>query len=111
MEAATDVLMSIGMKRREALRALVPLTRQMLQNFERLGPKATWTGPLAREDYGTIEAHVQALREFPEEFETAYKALNRLAARVLAQDTEGVLAKFKQIFPEEEELKTRATGG
>jgi predicted short-subunit dehydrogenase-like oxidoreductase (DUF2520 family) len=110
MEAATHVLMSVGMKRREALRALVPLTRQMLQNFERLGPKATWTGPLARKDYGTIEAHVQALRKFPEEFEAVYNALSRLAARILAQDSEGVLAELDRVSSGEK-LKTRATGG
>ena len=94
MEAAARLLMSIGMKRREALRALLPLTRQVLQNFERLGPTAAWTGPLAREDYGVIQAHTLALRKFPPEFSEAYGALNRLAAGVLAPDRAAVLLEL-----------------
>jgi predicted short-subunit dehydrogenase-like oxidoreductase (DUF2520 family) len=110
MEAATRVLMSVGMKRREAVRSLTPLARQMLQNFERVGPKAAWTGPLARGDYGVIEAHVLALRKFPAEYEAAYKALNRLAARVLAQDSEGILARLDEISAGEA-AKANVTGG
>ena len=94
MEAATRLLMSVGMKRREAARSLLPLTRQVLQNFERLGPTAAWTGPLARGDYGVLEAHDLALREFPPEFGQAYNALNRLAAGVLASNREAVLLEL-----------------
>src|SRR5712692_1776632 len=65
VETATEILISIGMRRREAVRALLPLTRQTLENFERLGPRAAWTGPLARGDYGVIAAHKEALREQP----------------------------------------------
>ena len=36
MEAATRLMTAAGMKRREAVRALLPLTRQVLENFERL---------------------------------------------------------------------------
>ena len=97
MEASTRLLMSIGMKRREAVRALLPLTRQVLQNFERLGPTAAWTGPLARGDYGIVEAHALALRKFPPEFGAAYSALNRLAAGVLAPDREAVLTELDRV--------------
>jgi predicted short-subunit dehydrogenase-like oxidoreductase (DUF2520 family) len=45
MEAATRLMTAAGMKRREAVRVLLPLTRQVLENFERLGPRAAWTGP------------------------------------------------------------------
>lgn len=96
-EAATRVLMSIGMKRREALRGLLPLTRQVLENFERVGPRSAWTGPLARGDYSVVEAHLEALRKFPEECSAAYEALNRLAARVLAADPEKLLAVLEKL--------------
>ena len=85
MEAATRLLISLGMKRNEAARALLPLTRQVLDNFERVGPRAAWTGPLARGDYKIVEAHLRALRDSAEEIAQAYEGLNRLAARVLAQ--------------------------
>jgi predicted short-subunit dehydrogenase-like oxidoreductase (DUF2520 family) len=88
VEAATTLMMSLGIKRRDAVRALLPLTRQVLNNFERLGPRAAWTGPLAREDYGVIAAHFAALRKFPREYRSAYDHLNQLAARVLSRDPE-----------------------
>src|SRR6202008_2929080 len=43
VEAAIPLLMSLGMKRRAALRALLPMTRQVLQNYERLCLRAAWT--------------------------------------------------------------------
>lgn len=91
-EAATQLLISIGMTRSQAARALLPLTRQVLKNFERLGPRAAWTGPLSRGDYRVVESHLKALRESPPEFAGAYDALDRLAARVLAQDAARMLA-------------------
>jgi predicted short-subunit dehydrogenase-like oxidoreductase (DUF2520 family) len=91
MEAATQTLIAAGMKRREALRALLPLTQQVLNNFERLGPTAAWTGPLARGDYRVLAAHTKALQHLPPEFSEAYQALNHLAARVLARNPESML--------------------
>jgi predicted short-subunit dehydrogenase-like oxidoreductase (DUF2520 family) len=104
-EAATQVLISIGMKRCEALRGLLPLTRQVLDNLERLGPQAAWTGPLSRGDYKVVAAHLVALREWPEEFVRAYEALNRLAARVLPPDAAGTLSELKKYPQDKSECK------
>jgi predicted short-subunit dehydrogenase-like oxidoreductase (DUF2520 family) len=108
-EAATQWLVSVGMTRREAMRALLPLTRQVLDNFKRLGPRAAWTGPLARGDYKTVAAHLHALRDLPEEFAHAYAALNRLAACVLSKDAGGTLAELEKITAEEKP-KAKAKG-
>ena len=97
VEAATQLLMSIGLKRNEAARALLPLTRQVLNNFERVGPRASWTGPLARGDYKIVEAHLRALRDGQEEIAKAYDGLNRVAARVLAQDSAGTARELERI--------------
>src|ERR671925_1187670 len=97
VEAATQLLISLGMKRSEATRALLPLTRQVLDNFERVGPRAAWTGPLARGDYKIVEAHLRALHDSQEEVALAYEALNRLAARVLAQGAAGTAAEVEKI--------------
>ena len=99
-EAATQLLISLGMVRREAVRALLPLTRQVLENFERLGPWAAWTGPLSRGDYKTVAAHLRELRDSPEEIATAYEALNQLAARVLAQDAAEMLGELEKVSVE-----------
>ena len=97
VEAATQLLISLGMKRSEATRALLPLTRQVLDNFERVGPRAAWTGPLARGDYRVVESHLRALQDSREEVALAYEALNRLAAAVLAQDAAGTAAGLEKI--------------
>jgi len=78
--------MKIGFTRRRANQALLPLIRQMLDNYESLGPHAAWTGPLSRGDYATISKHVKALRRFPREFQEAYAVLAQLSARVLSKE-------------------------
>jgi predicted short-subunit dehydrogenase-like oxidoreductase (DUF2520 family) len=97
MEAATRLMAAAGMKRREAVHALLPLTRQVLENFERLGPRAAWTGPLSRGDYGVVAAHTEAMKDMPPEFARAYKEVNRLAAVVLAQDSAAMLAELEKV--------------
>jgi predicted short-subunit dehydrogenase-like oxidoreductase (DUF2520 family) len=86
VEAAIQLLMSLGMKRSEAMRALLPMTKQVLQNYERLGPRAAWTGPLARGDYEVVAKHLNVLQQYSPEYRDAYDALNRLAERVLTPD-------------------------
>jgi predicted short-subunit dehydrogenase-like oxidoreductase (DUF2520 family) len=95
MEGATRMLMASGLTRREALRALLPLTREVLDNFEQLGAHAAWTGPLARDDYEVIRAHRKALRELPKEFGAAYDAVNRLAALLLAKKPDAAKGKLR----------------
>src|SRR5437870_759119 len=103
-EAATQLLVSLGMKRREAVRSLLPLTRQVLDNFERLGPRAAWTGPLARGDFDVVAAHLVALRNFPPEYRRAYEQLNRLAARVLSQNPEQTISRLNELQIEQETM-------
>jgi predicted short-subunit dehydrogenase-like oxidoreductase (DUF2520 family) len=98
VEAATRILMAVGFTRRQAMRALLPLVRQTLSNFERLGPGATWTGPVSRGDYATVRRHVAALRRFPREYREAYAALTRLAATLLAHDPRAALRRLAGIM-------------
>jgi predicted short-subunit dehydrogenase-like oxidoreductase (DUF2520 family) len=90
-ETSTRLLMLAGMKRGEAVRALLQLTRQVLENFERLGPRAAWTGPLARGDRGVVAAHLASMKRLPREFSNAYAALNGLATLVLSPGSAGIL--------------------
>jgi|HubBroStandDraft_6_1064221.scaffolds.fasta_scaffold505232_1 predicted short-subunit dehydrogenase-like oxidoreductase (DUF2520 family) len=84
METAVRILVKVGFPRQRAIHALLPLTRQTLANYERVGPRAAWTGPLSRGDFGVIERHLEALRPFPREYREAYDALSRLGLNVLA---------------------------
>jgi predicted short-subunit dehydrogenase-like oxidoreductase (DUF2520 family) len=96
-ETAVRIFGSLGMKRQEALKALLPLARQVLENLERVGPRAAWTGPLARSDYNVIALHEEALKSAPPEYLEAYRAVNRLAARVLARDANGAIGELSRI--------------
>jgi predicted short-subunit dehydrogenase-like oxidoreductase (DUF2520 family) len=109
-EAASQLLMSAGLKRRQATGALLKLTRQVLENMEQLGARAAWTGPLSRRDFNVVEAHLEALRESPPEFALAHEALNRLAARLLSQDAGGMLAGLDKM-PAATKVKAKAIGG
>lgn len=96
IEAAVQVLERAGFSRRRALQALLPLIRQVLDNIERLGPRAAWTGPIARGDFATVARHARALRRFPREFQQAYAALALLAGRVLAESPRPALRRLRR---------------
>ncbi len=98
METATRILMRVGFTRRRAVRALLPLARETLRNFEHLGPGSAWTGPLSRGDYATLARHLQALRDFPREYRQAYVALTRLGGRVLARDARAMLRRLRRVL-------------
>ena len=109
-EAGVQMLMTAGMKRREATRALLSLSRQVIDHYEKLGPHQAWTGPLARGDYGVVAGHEEALQRCAPEFLEAYQAVSRLAARVLAHDPAAVLEELKAIFFATQQL-SKAKGG
>ena len=90
-ETGVQMMMKAGMKRREATRALLALSRQVLDHYEKLGPHKAWTGPLSRGDYGVVAGHEEALQRFAPEFLEAYQAVSRLAARVLAHHPAAML--------------------
>jgi predicted short-subunit dehydrogenase-like oxidoreductase (DUF2520 family) len=94
-ESGVALLMAAGMKRTQAVRALLGLSRQVLENYEKLGPQKAWTGPLSRGDFEVVRAHEAALQEFQPEFLAAYQAVCRLTARVLAGDPAAMLQKLE----------------
>jgi predicted short-subunit dehydrogenase-like oxidoreductase (DUF2520 family) len=104
VEAATQVLLKLGLSRRDALRALLPLTRQMLDNFERLGPQKSWTGPVSRGDFETVAKHTKAMRRYPREFQDAYAALALLSGKVLSKKPGGPSLQLKRALK-------KSTGG
>jgi predicted short-subunit dehydrogenase-like oxidoreductase (DUF2520 family) len=96
IEAATQTLTALGFSRRRALQALLPLIRQMLDNYERLGPQAAWTGPISRGDFSTVAKHGRTLRRYPREFGDSYAVLSLLAARVLSKQPAAMRKKILQ---------------
>lgn len=96
VEAASQVLLKLGFTHRRAAQALLPLTRQMLDNFEAVGPQRAWTGPISRGDYAIVAAHMKSLRNYPREFASAYAALAFLGGRVLAKDSAVTIPRLRR---------------
>lgn len=96
IEAATEILEQTGFPRRRAMQTLLPLISQMLDNFERLGARAVWTGPVARRDYAVVARHMKALQAYRPEFRQTYEALARLAARVLSKNPDARLRELNR---------------
>jgi predicted short-subunit dehydrogenase-like oxidoreductase (DUF2520 family) len=109
-EASVRLLMTSGLKRREAQRAALSLTRQVLEHYEKLGPQKAWTGPLSRGDFGVVARHENALRQLAPEFLDAYRAVSRLSARVLSHDPSAMLAQL-DANSETTRLAAKAKGG
>ena len=100
-EAAVRILVGAGFSRERAIRALLPLTRQTLANYERVGARGAWTGPLSRGDFVVIERHLEALRRFPREYREAYNALSRLGVKVLADRSGSKKRQLERVLPRE----------
>jgi predicted short-subunit dehydrogenase-like oxidoreductase (DUF2520 family) len=98
VESAVRILMGIGFSRKRAIETLLPLMRQMLDNFERLGPRAAWTGPIARGDFAVVAKHGDALRRYPREFQEAYAALGLLSCRVLSKAPAACKSRLKRVL-------------
>jgi predicted short-subunit dehydrogenase-like oxidoreductase (DUF2520 family) len=111
VESAVRLLLSIGLKRREATRALVPMTEQVLKNYVRLGPRAAWTGPLSRGDVEVVSQHRVALRKASREYDGAYDALNRLAAKVFKGGLRNRSAGSNAKLAKKKSTKGKRTGG
>jgi len=96
-EAGVQMLKTAGLPQREALEALLSLTRQVLDHYEKLGAHNAWTGPLSRGDYRVVAGHEEALAQAHPEFLEAYQAVSRLSAYVLASDPAMTLEKLEAL--------------
>jgi predicted short-subunit dehydrogenase-like oxidoreductase (DUF2520 family) len=108
-ETGVQLLMNAGIKRAAATKALLSLSRQVLDNYEKLGPHYAWTGPLSRGDYRVVASHQQALQQYRPEFLEAYQSLSRLAARVLSEKAERMLKELEMIS-ESAQVSPKAKG-
>ena len=71
-----------GLTPEQARQAALPLIQGTVQNIERLGVPAALTGPIARGDAETIEAHLRALAKLPRDIRRLYRELGRYTVRV-----------------------------
>jgi predicted short-subunit dehydrogenase-like oxidoreductase (DUF2520 family) len=71
-----------GLTRQDARRMSLPIIRQTLENYSRLGPAQSFSGPLVRGDAETVAKHLAVLKKHPRALEV-YGALARAAMRGL----------------------------
>jgi len=71
-----------GFTRKNARRQSLPIIRQTLANYSRLGPAPSFSGPLVRGDADTVARHLAVLKKHPGPREV-YVALARAALRGL----------------------------
>ncbi|KUK36611.1 MAG: Putative NAD(P) dependent oxidoreductase [Thermacetogenium phaeum] len=87
LACALDLLAAAGIPEGMRLPAMLPLVTGTLDNVRKIGIPNALTGPLARGDLGTVEKHLQALQELPEQ-EAVYNRLGLYTLKVaLAKGT------------------------
>ena len=107
VKLAADLWRAFGIPPEQATKALLPLLKGTINNIETLGIPKCLTGPIARGDIGTINKHLNTLRETAPELVSTYCELGlktipialakgRLGAEV-AQEIEAVLEQQKSI--------------
>ena len=75
---AEDLAIAAGLPSDQAAAALVPLMEASLRNGARLGFRGSLTGPAARGDKATVDAHLAALATAPPEVLDLYRAGNKI---------------------------------
>jgi len=84
-----------GLSRQDARRKSLPIIRQTLANYSRLGPARSFSGPLVRGDAETVAKHMAALKKHPGAREV-YVALARAALRGLPVKNRDELKRLLQ---------------
>ena len=67
---------------RDARTRMMPIIRQTLRNYERLGPAGAFSGPIVRGDMETVRAHLSMMKRIPVS-RSAYTALAAAALELL----------------------------
>lgn len=75
LKLALDLWQDFGVSPREATKALLPLLKGTLNNIANIGLPNCLTGPVARGDLGTLERHLNTLRNKHPSLVTIYKEL------------------------------------
>ncbi len=77
-----QVARAAGLSNAAARRKMLPIVRQTLANYAKLGPAGAFSGPLVRGDAAVVRGHLKELRKISEAGEV-YVALARAALRYL----------------------------
>jgi predicted short-subunit dehydrogenase-like oxidoreductase (DUF2520 family) len=82
-----------GIPKIEARRRMMPILRQTLGNYEKLGPAGAFSGPIVRGDVETIRVHLEVLAKAPSA-KNVYVALGRAALDFLPNRNRSQIARL-----------------
>jgi predicted short-subunit dehydrogenase-like oxidoreductase (DUF2520 family) len=93
LAASERVAVAAGVSQKAAQERTLPILRQTLANYARLGAPASFSGPIARGDLATVGKHLRVLRKVSGTREV-YVALARAALRHLPAKNRAGLEKI-----------------
>jgi predicted short-subunit dehydrogenase-like oxidoreductase (DUF2520 family) len=93
LAASERVAGDAGVSRKAARKRMLPILKQTLANYARLGAPGAFSGPIARGDVPTVEQPLSVLRQIPGAREV-YIALARAALRDLPAKNRAGLEKI-----------------
>ena len=97
--SAEQVARAAGLKATEARKKMLPILKQTIENYGRLGPAGAFSGPLVRGDAEIVRKHLRVLGKIPEAKEV-YLALARIAVRRLPVQQARKLENALRLKPE-----------
>jgi predicted short-subunit dehydrogenase-like oxidoreductase (DUF2520 family) len=90
---AERVAAAAGISPVNARRQMLPIVKQTVENYGKLGPAAAFSGPFVRGDVATVREHLRVLKKIPEARD-AYLALARVALQHLPAENRRTLIKI-----------------
>ncbi|MFZ0817842.1 MAG: Rossmann-like and DUF2520 domain-containing protein [Candidatus Sulfotelmatobacter sp.] len=94
--ASERVAFAAGINRKAARERTLPILRQTLANYARLGAAESFSGPIPRGDAATVRKHLKVLGKIPQAREV-YIALTRTAMRDLPARNRAALEKILRL--------------
>lgn len=96
LAASENVAALAEISEREARRRMLPILRQTLANYEKLGAAASFSGPIVRGDAETVARHLHALKKTPQA-RRVYSALAEAALRFLPSKNRKRIARLLSV--------------
>ena len=90
---AEEVARLAGQSKASARRRMLPIVKQTIRNYEKLGAAGAFSGPIIRGDVPTVRKHLAALKKVPAAREV-YLALARMAMKSLPVGNKKELKKL-----------------
>ena len=91
IDLAIEMLVSSGLKRKNAQQVLMPLMESAVKNLNTSTPAQALTGTFARGDLATVQRHLAALSEHAEALQI-YKLLGLHSLRLAGKKIDGKVA-------------------